>query len=105
MIYQNQRATIPIDITKCIVIEEADQGYVVRTYCNEDEDGNISTGIDVIGEECEKKNFEQLVYMLANILGFSYDKFSEENVKITWDRKGHKCCAEEFDANPEEHSC
>ena len=38
----------------------------------------------------EQHCFTKLVYALAEHFSLGYDKFSEDNLKITWDKKGDK---------------
>lgn len=76
---------------KCI-IEEADNGYIL-TVDYEDSDPDIKPARILIEEKSnEKETFSSLVIELTEHLGrdIQYDKYSKENLNITWDKPGHK---------------
>lgn len=70
------------------IIETADNGYILTTPPESEEDRGE---VQVFEEyESEKKSFEALVYQLAEDFGFTYDKWKKDNLKISWNKKGHK---------------
>ena len=71
-------------------IVEANNGYVLSRDVEQDENVWIEE-IDVV-EETDDTNdlFRRLLEKVAEHFGMQYDKFSSENLNITFDKKGHK---------------
>ena len=87
--------TIPLE--NLIVIEKISNGFVVRTWSWEDD--NETTGEKIHNQEAvgitdesddEKKVLSDLLYTIAEFTGYHYDKYGKENLKISFDKKGHK---------------
>lgn len=65
-------------------------GYLIK-YWEEDDDGEEEEIIEVVEEtDDENEAIIKLLYRTAEILGFRYDKFSDTNLNINFNRKGHK---------------
>lgn len=81
-----------------IEIGKVDNGYVIKRNFWDDtsEDGQRVIGSDeeVIeekeGEHADKEALVNLLYKLAEHLGFSYDKWSDKNLEINFNKKGSK---------------
>jgi len=71
-------------------IVEANNGYILSHDVEQDENVWIEE-IDVV-EETDDTNdlFRRLLEKVAEHFGMQYDKFSSENLNITFDKKGHK---------------
>lgn len=54
-----------------------------------DDDVNADEDLKGINDE-EKVAFAKLVHGLANHFGIEYNKYGEENLRVTFDKKGHK---------------
>lgn len=82
----------------CIEIKKVENGFIIKqVYLNtETKDGRkiYTEEITVVEEEdginSEKDVMIQLLYEIADKFGIDYDKFSSENLNITFDKKGHK---------------
>ena len=78
-----------------ITIETMDNGYIVRNEYPQNDDEAMVTGGAVFQEDaCEQTNERQAVIEMlthvAELLGFTYDKYKEDNINISFDKKGHK---------------
>jgi hypothetical protein len=66
-----------------ITITEVDNGYIV-TYAGNHSIFESSDPMD------DRPGITKTLEHVVGLLGYPYDKWSENNVNITWDRKGHK---------------
>ena len=66
-----------------ILITKAENGYILSR--NDWEDDDIITKHRRIVE-----GITELLYEIADYFGYPYDKFSHENLSVTWDKSGHK---------------
>ena len=79
-----------------IEIEDATNGFIVRNYYWEDstEDGKKIIGCDTVVIEDEEgdrnKLLAKLLYKIAELEGYIYDKWSNENLSIKFNEKGRK---------------
>jgi hypothetical protein len=75
-----------------VTIVEAENGFMVRHDSIEtEEDGKTSVRSEQhVFENDEYTALEKMLIYLAEWYGESYDKFGSNNVRISWDRKGHK---------------
>lgn len=82
-----------------ITIKQIDNGFIIESkYQEMDTKIYAVTENDITTEEDDmyktrdeaKVCTGKLLYKLSELLGFDYDKFSEENLNITWNKKGHK---------------
>ena len=83
-----------------IEIRKADNGFIITEVYFEDlnEDGNktFNEYDEVIeGEEDKKETLKRLLEMVADKCGYTYDKYGKENLRISFDGKGHKITEEE----------
>lgn len=73
-----------------LYIKTANNGYSI-TGEYKDNDGNYEEEPYVIQEEeDDKQTTTKLLLLIAELIGHSYNKFEEDNLNITWDKKGHK---------------
>lgn len=72
-----------------IEIESVSNGYVL-SWQEEVEDGVIITEKEVIMDNDEKESMSALLHRISDYFGLSYDKWGEENLRVSWDEKGHK---------------
>jgi len=83
-----------IEKSKTIEIAKLDNGYIVKVNILEDIDENqnrkYSENEEIIEEEDEKKALVRLLYLIAEKTGYIYNKYGEENLNITFDKKGSK---------------
>lgn len=78
--------------TDWIKIERVANGFLVRE-AYEDEPGSYSEIVQVFEEnevEGKKEVMGRLLEYVADYFGLGYDKHSKQNLKISWNRKGHK---------------
>lgn len=73
---------------RCVTIRPIDNGFVLEVP--PDADYLVGQEIGFIDNEDVRPAFERLVYELADLFGMPYNKFSRDNLKITWDLPGHK---------------
>ncbi len=73
-----------------LTIKKVTNGYHI-SYPEENEEGIVQTTEEVIEEDemHEKKAITQLLERTAQFFGFQYDKYSKENLRISWTKKGH----------------
>lgn len=78
-------------------IAKTHNGYIFKTFFieNKDEKGNNIFDSDLKvyefdNDENQKEALSKLLYDIAEELGFTYNKFQEGNLNITFDKKGHK---------------
>jgi len=77
-------------------IEKTENGFITTDYICEDtsEDGTeiIKEYKNVIETENmdEKEELKKVLFKVADLLGYTYDKWEKENLNITFDKKGHK---------------
>jgi hypothetical protein len=72
-------------------IKKADNGFLIEYEEMDDENTAIVRRIVVEDfEDDEKKNIADMLYKVADFFGVCYDKWSDKNLDINWDKKGHK---------------
>jgi hypothetical protein len=71
-------------------IEKVKNGYIL-SHDDEIEENKFETVKEII-EECEdeKETIGRLLERIADFYGVKYDKFAEDNLNISWNKKGHK---------------
>ena len=72
-----------------------ENGYIIKQHFLNDIDKNGNKIWDdevVVVEEKddENKTLIEVLYVIAEKLGFTYNKYGENNLNITFDKKGHK---------------
>ena len=77
-----------------LTIEKVENGYIL-SWCSEVEDGIFEESKKVIfateyTEGEEREGIKKLLIEVAEFFGEQYDKWSSENLDITFNRKGHK---------------
>jgi len=74
-----------------ITIETTDNGFIVSPGFNDMERGDGDGG-QAVFQEIDDNEHRALTQVLEHVaqLYFPYDKYSKNNVRITWDKKGHK---------------
>jgi len=74
-----------------IEIKTTDNGYIVSVRYKDHESQNceMTYAVEEIAGD-EQETVSKLLLKIASLLGFEYDKFSENNINISFDRKGHK---------------
>jgi hypothetical protein len=71
-------------------IEKIENGYIL-SYEEEVEIDKFITTKEVIEEgDDEKETMARLLHRVAEHFGFYYNKFVNDNLKISWNKKGHK---------------
>lgn len=77
-------------------IEKVNNGFIIRDYIyvddNEDGSPKFEENVEVIETESldDKEELEKMLSIIAEKLGYQYDKWSEENLNIQFNKKGHK---------------
>lgn len=71
-------------------IEKINNGFILSYEAESDED-KIEIVREVI-EECDDENetMTRLLERVGEYFGSHYDKYAENNLNITWNKKGHK---------------
>lgn len=69
--------------------------FIEQKHCKEQkeviEEDEITNNIDrIIYKDGEKQAMTKLLFRIAEFFGIQYDKFKEDNLKITWTEVGHK---------------
>ncbi len=85
-----------LDKNGLIEIKSADNGFIVKQtrWENTDDNGNkiFDEEIEVIEEdnsqEGEKEAIRRLLHLVAEKTGYFPDKYSEHNLRISFDEKG-----------------
>lgn len=71
-------------------IEKIENGFIL-SHKEEIEENNIVAVKEVLeDDEGEKETMTRLLERVSDYFGIGYDKFEADNLKITWDKKGHK---------------
>ena len=70
-----------------IKIKQAENGYIITLPREQD---TPESQIVIESKDDEKQAFIDLVNELAEQFGFSYDKWGENNLEISFSKKGHK---------------
>lgn len=78
-----------------IEIKKAENGFIITNVYFEDttKEGNkiFNEVTEVIEEgENEKETLKKLLETVADKFGYTYDKYGKENLRISFDGKGHK---------------
>lgn len=86
-----------LDKENSIIIKKVENGYILQTFTWEDTQENNKVyreEVEVIEEEgdinSDKKALGRVLDKIAEWAGFHYDKYGKENLRISWDKKGHK---------------
>ena len=76
-----------------IEIHKTGDGFILKQNIWEETNKEgvklYSEDVEVI-EGCEEKGFATLVEKLSQACGFPYNKHGKENIRVSWDKKGHK---------------
>ncbi len=74
-----------------ITIESVLNGYII-SWEELDSEGKPEICKVLFAEATEgaDMNLTKLLYSVAEHAGYTYDKFKEDNLNITFDKKGHK---------------
>lgn len=71
-----------------LIIQEAENGFIITLLPVTDDDLIVNEIIE--NEGTDKEAMTKLLTKIAEHFGESYNKYSKENINITWDKKGHK---------------
>jgi hypothetical protein len=89
---------------RAILIEPDDEGagFSIKTW-NYATEGSVNMDISqiIVSGSTDKRAFANLVYQLADIVGFSEDAWGKENLRVSWDKPGHEV-GEDGDDDEEE---
>jgi hypothetical protein len=81
------------------IVRTDDEGFIIKIETpNIDENGlflGMEETVEIVNNEEEKESIINLLYKVADWCGYNYDKYSKENINITWDKKGHKAVDDE----------
>ncbi|HCP08534.1 MAG TPA: hypothetical protein DIT25_01915 [Candidatus Moranbacteria bacterium] len=73
-----------------IKIEKIENGFIL-SHKEEANEGAPEITKEVIEEgDDEKETMKRLLERVAEYFGIRYDKFAEDNLSITWNKKGRK---------------
>jgi len=72
-----------------IKIEKVSNGFILK-WIEEIEDDVFKVVKELIVEEDEKKEMKMLLDRIAEYFGMHYDKFGKENLRVSFNKKGHK---------------
>ena len=71
-------------------IKKAQNGFII-SWKEEIEDNIFREVSEVIeGRESEQEEMRRLLEFVAGNFGFHYSKYGNDNINITFDKKGHK---------------
>lgn len=72
-------------------IEKIENGFIL-SHKEEIEENNVVLVKEVLEEDDngEKETMTRLLERVSDYFGVKNNKFAEDNLKITWDKKGHK---------------
>ena len=72
-------------------IKSIENGFLIE-WQEEIATGEFTTRQRAITFSDEQKGVEKLLYYIADYFSYEcgYDKFSKNNLKISWNKKGHK---------------
>ena len=78
-----------------IEIVKVDQGYVIKSYVWKDDnpDGSkrYTETIHLVEDgDNDNETLKNLLLLVAELEGYFYNKFESNNLKISFDGKGHK---------------
>jgi ribulose bisphosphate carboxylase small subunit len=77
-----------------IEIIKADNGYIVtHTYIEDTQPNGINImaqDTTVIEGDTDKEALKKMLEAVAEYSGVMYDKYGKENLRISFDKKGHK---------------
>ena len=78
---------------KCLKVERGVNGFVLTVMVDE-EDGYLIEKVVFEEEDGNdyKKSFLSLVNFIHDWAGISYDKYGKENLRVSFDKPGHKIC-------------
>jgi len=77
-------------------IEKVDNGFIITDYIyvddNEDGTKKIEEQVQVVNTENLSKTEElkTMLFKVADLLGYMYNKYGKENLNITFDKVGYK---------------
>jgi hypothetical protein len=73
-----------------LIIEQCENGWIL-SHEEPDENGVIKIEKQlVVDEDDNKVGMTELLTKVAEHFGYCYDKWSENNLSITWNNRGHK---------------
>lgn len=70
-----------------ITIKKVNNGYIVEGPGGDMKEISV---IEEISDDDEKEACKRLLEFVAEHFGFMHDKFAEDNLRISWDKKGRK---------------
>jgi len=75
-------------------IKQIENGYLME-WQEETEENKFTTCQEAIVNDDDmsdddKESMKKLLYYVAEFFGCHYNKWSQLNLKINWDKKGHK---------------
>lgn len=70
---------------RTLTIEKANNGYILT-----DENDNLDNETTVVESNDENEGLIELLNIVAEWTGYTYDKFGTNNLKITMGNPGHK---------------
>lgn len=74
-----------------MIINTVEGGYIVKAiYNSRDSQVFVIANPYSSVENEEKEGIAKLLYKINELVGFEEDRFSKENLNITWDRPGRK---------------
>ncbi len=84
---------------KTIEVHCAGNGFIIKEniYDHTDDDGKdiFDEKVSIINMDSDKEDLTKVFELIADWFGYSYDKYGKENLKISWDKKGHRVEEEE----------
>jgi len=73
-------------------IDRITNGYIL-SWDEEVKEGVFETQKEVIEDrDTDKETMSALFEWIAEHFGIGYDKWGKENLRISWDKEGHKVC-------------
>lgn len=77
-----------------IEITTVEDGFIIKHYSwegtTESGEKTYKEDVEVIEEEDERKALKRLLEKIAELCGYTYNKYGKENLRISFDKKGHK---------------
>lgn len=78
------------DIMRELKITECENGYILESQI-EITEGRFEPSYEVVEEIKDDRDcMKRLLELIASFFGHDYNKFAPDNLKITFDKKGHK---------------
>lgn len=75
-----------------LIIKRAENGYILEKVFLYEEPDDYHSELIVISDDgiTENKSLKKLLLSVAEWAGYHYDKYSDNNIEISFDGKGHK---------------